>query len=326
MLLNNIVMIFIVTLVALAFLLWSAERFIEGAIATAAHYKIPPLLIGMVIVGFGTSAPELLVSIIASTQGNPGIALGNAYGSNITNIGLIVGVAAIISPILVHSKIIRRELPLLIAVTLFTLYISWNGMISRGESLCLLIIFAAVMAWSIWQGLKNKRDSLANEFQHEIKSLHMPVKNALFWLLIGLVILTLSSRFLVWGAVAMAHWFHVSDIIIGLTIVAIGTSLPELATVIIAARKAEHDLILGNIIGSNLFNTLLVVGIAGMIAPIHVTSVIFVRDLFFMTFLTIFLFIVCYGFKGPGKITRIEGFSLVIIYLGYMVYLVMSAF
>lgn len=310
----------------LALLVWSADRFVEGSAVTARYFGMPPLLIGMVVVGFGTSAPEMVVSALAASQGNPGIALGNAYGSNIANIGLILGVTALISPIAVHSQVLRKELPILMVVTALAASQVWDGEISRLDALVLLAVFGGLMAWTIWQGLRQRADVLADEMEQELEEHAMPIKRALFWLVIGLLLLIASSRILVWGAVEVAHGFGVSDLIIGLTIVAIGTSLPELAASVIATRKGEHDIALGNILGSNFFNTLAVVGIAGVIHPMAVAREVFSRDALFVALLTVSLFVFGYGFRGPGRINRFEGAVLLASYIGYSTYLVTTVF
>jgi cation:H+ antiporter len=310
----------------LALLVWSADRFVEGAASTARHFGMPPLLIGMVIVGFGTSAPEMVVSAISSIQGNPGIALGNAYGSNITNIALILGLTALISPIAVHSLVLRKELPILTGITILAAWQLWDGEITRLDAIVLLGVFAGLMVWTIWQGMRGRGDTLATEMEQELVINIMPLRRAVVWLVVGLLLLIASSRILVWGAVKIAHGFGVSDLIIGLTVVAVGTSLPELASSIIAARKGEHDIALGNILGSNLFNTLAVVGIAGIIGPLKVGPEVFSRDIMVMAALTASLFIVGYGFRGPGRINRFEGAALLTCYLGYTAFLVSSAF
>ncbi|WP_022850337.1 calcium/sodium antiporter [Limisalsivibrio acetivorans] len=317
---------FAAVIFGLLLLVWSADRFVEGAASTARHYGMPPLLIGMVIVGFGTSSPEMVVSALASLQGNPGIALGNAYGSNISNIALILGVTALISPIAVHSQVLRKELPILAAVTALAGFQLWDGEITRFDALVLLAVLCGLMAWTVWQGLKKNEDSLGIEVAQELTERAMPLRRALFWLVAGLVLLVVSSRILVWGAVEIANAFGVSDLIIGLTIIAVGTSLPELASSIIAARKGEHDIALGNVIGSNLFNTLAVVGIAGVIHPMTVAPEVFKRDMMAMGVLTLSLFIIGYGIKGQGRINRIEGGLLVAFYAGYTVYLVSTVF
>jgi cation:H+ antiporter len=282
---------------------------------------MPPLLIGMVIVGFGTSAPEMVVSSISAFQGNPGLALGNAYGSNITNIALILGLTGLIRPIAVHSQVLRKELPILSAISMLAAWQVWDGEITRFDAFMLLSLFAGLMTWTVWQGMQKKNDSLGREMEQKLEIHTMPLPRAVFWLVLGLVLLIVSSRILVWGAVEIAHRYGVSDLIIGLTIVAVGTSLPELASSMIAARKGEHDLALGNILGSNLFNTLAVVGIAGVIHPIAVGPEVFSRDIMVMTALTVSLFVICYGFRGPGVINRFEGGVLLACYISYVAYL-----
>ena len=310
----------------LMLLVWSADRFVEGAAFTARHFGMPSLLIGMVIVGFGTSAPEMAVSALAASQGNPGIALGNAYGSNITNIALILGLTALISPIAVHSQVLRKELPILTAVTALAAWQLWDGELTRTDAWVLLAVFAGLMVWSIREGMQKKGDAFGVEIEQELVAHAMTLRWAVIWLVVGLLLLIVSSRLLVWGAVEIAQAFGVSDLIIGLTIVAVGTSLPELASSIIAARKGEHDIALGNILGSNLFNTLAVVGIAGMIHPMAVEPVILTRDMLVMGVLTVSLFIFGYGFRSMGRINRIEAVILLAAYVGYTAYLITSVF
>jgi cation:H+ antiporter len=305
-------------LVGLALLVWSADRFVEGASATAGHYSVPPLLVGMLIVGFGTSAPEMVVSTLAASQGNPGLALGNAWGSNIVNIALILGVTALISPIIVHSMILRKELPILAAVTALSAYLVWDGQITRLDAWVLLAVFGVLVTWSIVEGMRGGSDALAVETATELKAHAMPLKRSLMWLVLGLLVLIASSRLLVWGAVTIAQSLGVSDLIIGLTVVAVGTSLPELASCVAAARKGEHDIALGNVLGSNLFNTLAVVGIAGAISPIQIEAVSISRDLTVMAGLTLVLFVMGWGFRGrPGRINRWEAGVLLTAYLAY---------
>jgi len=311
-------------------LLWSADRFIDGAAAVAVHLGLPSLVIGMVIVGFGTSAPEILVSIMAALDGNPDLALGNALGSNIYNVGLIIGVSALIVPIAVHSTIIRRELPLLFLFGLLAGVLFWNGVLSRLESLLLLAGFFGLMGWTVWTALKSKDDPLAAETEQELSSHAMTVGRAILWLIVGLALLLVSSRMLVWGAVSVASILGVSDLIIGLTIVALGTSLPELASSIAAVRKGEHDIAIGNVVGSCMFNLLAVVGIAGVIAPMETLSVdIMLRDWPVMMAMIVALFVMGYGFRGrQGRINRIEASVLLVglvAYNGWLFNTVLSA-
>ncbi len=310
--------------VGLILLVWSADKFVEGAASSARHFGMSPLLIGIVIVGFGTSAPEMLVSASSAMKGASGIALGNAYGSNITNIALILGVTALIKPIIVASEVIKKELPILILITLVSAYFLMDAQVTRLEAVLLLVIFAIYMAWTIWLALQSKNDTLAQtESLNEEK---FPIKKALFWVVVGLLFLMASSQLLVWGAVEIAKYFGVSDLVIGLTIVAVGTSLPELASSIIAARKGESDLALGNIVGSNLFNALAVVGIAGVIEPMQVEAEVFSRDMLVMLAVTILLFFFAFSFrKRPGRINRVEGCVLFMCYVAYTLYLLKTA-
>ena len=311
---------------SLLLLVWSADRFVEGSAAAARHFGMPPLLIGMLIVGFGTSAPEMVVSALAAMQGNPSLAFGNAYGSNITNIALILGLTALISPIAVHSSVLRKELPILLAVTGFAAFQLSDGELSLIDAWGLLAIFAGLIAWSVFQGFRQRTDALGVDIVKELDAHPIPLKQALLWLVTGLVLLIISSRILVWGAVSIAQGYGVSDLIIGLTIVALGTSLPEMASSVIAARKGEHDIALGNILGSNLFNTLAVVGIAAAIHPTAVAPEVLSRDVLIMAVLTALLFIFCYGFRGPGRINRLEGTALLVSYFGYNAFLFMNIF
>ncbi len=308
-------------LLGLALLVWSADRFVEGASATAHHFSMPPLLVGMLVVGFGTSAPELVVSAFAALDSRPGLALGNAWGSNILNTSLILGVTAILLPIAVQSGVLRKELPILMGVTGLGAALVWDGVLTRGDSFLLLVVFVGLIVWSIRAVRGHDRDTLAVETATELRQGAMPFQRALIWLALGLLVLVVSSRLLVWGAVAIAQTLGVSDAVMGLTVVAIGTSLPELAACIAAARKGEDDIALGNVLGSSLFNTLAVVGLAGAIAPMDIEPALLTRDLPVMAGLTVVLFVMGWGFKGPGRINRVEGGLLVLAYLAYTAWL-----
>lgn len=309
----------------LGLLAWSADRFVEGAAATARHARMPPLLIGMVIVGFGTSAPEMVVSAMAALDGKPDLALGNALGSNIVNIGLVLGVTALITPIVVHSEIVRRELPVLLLISVLTGSLFIDDVLSRVESLGLLAGFVVLIGWSIVSALRNRDDNLATQMDRELASHPMPLGAALFWVAAGLVVLIISSRILVWGAVTTAQALGVSDLIIGLTIVALGTSLPELASSLMAARKGEHEIAIGNVVGSSMFNLLAVIGIAGVIAPMPaIAPEVLYRDWAMMFGMTVALFLVAYGFRGERRITRLQGLLLLAGYVAYNTYLVVT--
>ncbi|PRM92416.1 calcium/sodium antiporter [Arcobacter cryaerophilus gv. occultus] len=309
-----------------ALLVWSADRFVDGAASTAKHLGMPSLLIGILIVGFGTSAPEMVVSAIAAYEGNPGLALGNAIGSNIVNIALILGITAIVAPIAVNSKIVKKEIPLLLLIVLFTGYLLLDNTLTLFEGVILLAGFFALVLWSVFAAFRSRGDSFEDQMDIELNEDIMSLKVGIMWLIFGLILLIASSRLLVWGAVGVANSFGVSDLIIGLTIVALGTSLPELAASVMAARKGEHDIAIGNVVGSNMFNLLAVIGIAVIIAPMNsIPLEVLQRDWTIMLLLTIALFVMAYGFKRRnGRINRVEGTILILCYVAYNTYLGMS--
>lgn len=319
----------IAVIIGLVVLVWSADKFVDGAVGVAEFCGMSTLLIGMVIVGFGTSAPELTVSVISAAQGNPELALGNAYGSNIANIALILGATALISPILMQRSVLRGDLPILLAVSILSIILVWDGSVARWNGILLLAVFAAAMAYSIHRELKKakleKSESLSgNADSAEPKKVSLG--KSVFWLVLGLVLLVVSSRALVWGAVEIARTLGVSDLLIGLTIVAIGTSLPELASSIAAARKGENDIALGNIIGSNLFNTLAVVGLAAIVSPMDaIEKAVTYRDMPLMIALTVALIVLGFRRKGDGRLNRIAGAVLLLIYFGYLGLLIAQA-
>lgn len=309
-------------LIGLVLLTWSADRFVDGASATARHLGMSPLLIGMLIIGFGTSAPEMVVSAMASLDGSPNLALGNAYGSNIANIALVLGFTALLFPITVTSKILRREMPVLLAVMVLVGWQLQSGIITHWEAWILLAVFFVFMGWAIYMGRQGE-DVIGAETEADLDSHPIPLKWSIVWLVLGLLVLVLSSRLLVWGAVNIATALGVSELIIGLTIVAIGTSLPELASAIAAVRKNEHDLALGNILGSCIFNALAVVGIAGAITPIEFDYTVFTRDWSAMVLATVLLLLFGLGRGGKGRINRLEGavlLALYFVYLGVLIY------
>jgi len=320
-------------LAGFALLIWSADLFVMGASATARNLGVSPLVIGLTVVGLGTSAPEILVASIASMGGNPALAVGNAIGSNITNIALVLGATAVAIPLSVHSGILKREYPLLfIATTLAVVLLAYNNHLGSLDGILMIVLLAALMTWIVRSALQQRScttenggevDSLSCEFEQEIPE-GMPSKKATWLLLSGITILLLSSKLLVWGAINIATTLGVSDLIIGLTIVAIGTSLPELAASIVSARKGEHDIALGNVIGSNLFNTLGVLGVTGIIHPALLSDGVLTRDLPIMVALTILMFIMAFGRKNAGTITRREGGILLAIFAAYQVILYFS--
>jgi cation:H+ antiporter len=306
-------------------LIWSADRFIIGAAATARNLDVPPVIIGLTIVGFGTSAPEMMVAGFAAYDGSPAMAIGNALGSNITNITLVLGVAALISPLDVHSRILKKEFPILLFATLITVILLSDSMLGRIDGIILISMLIILMWWIARQGISSPSgDTLSEEYIDELPA-EMSTSNALFWLITGLILLTVSSKILVWGAVNVATELGVSELIIGLTIIAIGTSLPELAASITGALKNEHDIAIGNVVGSNLFNTLGVMSIPGLVAPAALAEGILERDIPIVIILTIALFIMAYGFRGQGRINRLEGGLLLSAFIGYQMLLFFTA-
>lgn len=312
-------------LIGLVLLVWSADKFVEGSSAVAKILGVSPLIIGMVIVGFGTSMPEMVVSTFAAIDKSSGIALGNAYGSNIVNIGLILALTILIRPVAITQAIVQKELPLLVIVTIVTLVLLYDLDLTRIDAIVMLLVFFVIFGWMISSGLKSSTNDPLIELNMNESDTPVSVKKPIFYLITGLALLIGSSKLLVWGAVGIATSLGVSDVIVGLTIVAIGTSLPELAASVAAAKKGENELALGNIIGSNLMNTLLVVGIAGVIYPISFEKEILTRDIAVMTVLTLLLVALSYlAIKRGGVLSRLAGAILLSIYLGYMIFLVSS--
>lgn len=310
--------------VGLILLVWSADRFVDGAVGVAQFFGMSTFLIGMLIVGFGTSAPEMVVSVLSALNNTPQLALGNAYGSNIANIALILGVTALIIPVIVQKQAMKRDIPILLAMTVLTVILLMDGNVSFVDGIILLAAFVAITIFNVLAELREKRKRKQNEEELPEK---VSIVKAIAWLLVGLAILIISSRMLVWGAINVAQALGVSDLLIGLTIVAVGTSLPELASSIAAARRGENDLAVGNVIGSNIFNTLVVVGIAAVITPIKAMEPdVLSRDLPIMSALTLLLFFICIPFKKKnGKrvsgFGRIGGALFLSLYVAYLVLL-----
>jgi len=300
-------------------LVWGADRLIAGASAMARNMGVSPLIIGLTIVAAGTSAPELVVSAVAAYRGNPELAVGNAIGSNIANIGLILGVTALIYPLRVESETLKREYPILMFVMVGSFILAADLMYTRPEGWLMIFGLIGLLGWMVGLGLRRgSSDPLALEFEAEIPT-DMPMKTASLWLTVGLIVLPLSSSFLVDGAVTVARALQVSESVIGLTIVALGTSLPELAASVTSALRREDDLAIGNIIGSNMFNILGVLGVAATIKPVAIEPIMLRQDFPVMFVFTVLLFFMAYGFRGPGRIRRRSGALLLVMYLMYQV-------
>lgn len=295
-------------------LAWGADRFIDGAASIAKTLNVPSLLIGLTLVAMGTSAPEILVSAVAAFQGNTGLAIGNALGSNITNVGLVIGLTAIIVPISVRSRILRREMPLLAITSLVAAYLLWDKDLSLNDAYVLLTGLLLLLCWLGWTGIQHDDSEIT-----EPASAHfnLPPRKAILLFIVGMFCLLAGSQLLVFGAVNIATALGVSDTIIGLTIVAFGTSLPELAASLGGVLKKEHDIAIGNVVGSNLFNLLAVLGVAGAIAPASVDDTVISTDLPVMLCLTAALIVMSIGWKGEGRVNRIEASLLLVGWLGW---------
>ena len=319
----------IAILIGLAILVWSADVFIDGATALAKKFRVPSFLIGVLILGIGTSAPEMVVSVLAALDGSPELALGNAYGSNIINIALVLGATVLISPIIIRKGIVKRDLPLLLLVTATAAWQLRDGLLSQADGIVLLLLLVAVLGiqivMSIREGYHEHEDDVVIE-NADPDDVELSIARGLGSLLLGMLMLVLSSRAIVWGAVELATLWGLSELIIGLTIVAVGTSLPELVSSLSAARKGEHDMALGNIIGSNIFNTLAVVGLATVIAPITVSPVILSRDVLAMGLITVLLVALCvFAFMTKRQFGRTSGTTLILFFVGYTGWLIQTA-
>lgn len=316
----------IAVIIGLAILVWSADTFIDGATSLAVRFNMPSFLIGVIILGIGTSAPELVVSALAALSGSPDIALGNAYGSNIINITLVLGVTALISPIIIRSDVIRYDLMLLIAVTALAAIQLHDGNLSLMDGIVLIMALVFVLLIQIFLSLRSNKDKV--ELPEELAAKQeVNVLKSFGALILGLSLLIASSRAIVWGAVELATLWGMSELLIGLTIVAIGTSLPELVASVAAARRGEHDMALGNVIGSNLFNTLGVVGLAAIIKPIqNIDPQIVSRDMLMVGLVTVLLFILAIiAFRRQGEMKHGSGVVLILTFIFYSVWLAKSA-
>lgn len=307
----------------LVLLTYGADRFVEGAAATAYNLGVQPLLVGLVVVGFATSAPEMLVSGVAALGGNPTVGIGNAIGSNIANIGLVLGATALLAPLTVRSAILQREFPLMIAVLLLATWVLSDRVLSRSDGVVLMVGLVLTIGATMWLGLRARggSDALLQEFDQEIVA-KMTTLRALAWVAVGLALLLAGSQMLVTGAVDIARAFGVSDVVIGLTIVAVGTSLPELAASIASALKNEPDIALGNVIGSNMFNALAVLAMPALIRPSDFEDEVVTRDVPMMLVMTAALFLMSFTFRNrPGRISRFDGALLLGAFLAYQLVL-----
>ncbi len=304
-------------LIAIILLIYSSDYFVEGSSAIAIHLGVSPLIIGITIIGFGTSAPEMLVSAIAAANGKPGMAVGNALGSDITNIALVLGLTAVFIPLKVSSGILRKELPILLVATLIVYYLLADQFLSAIDGLIMFFLLFACLFWFIRTSRIDKTiDPLITEIEQEVHD--MPLAKSFLITFIALLVLVAASKLFVWGASGIAQALGISDLVIGLTIVALGTSLPELSASLAAAKKNEHDLAIGNVIGSNLFNTLGVLALPGILSPAALDAHVLSRDLPMALLLIVLLFIMAFRINNrPSVINRLEGAALVIVFIIY---------
>ncbi len=308
----------------LVLLIWGADRFVHGAAAGARNLGIAPLLIGLTIVAFATSAPEILVSVVAATRGESGLAFGNAIGSNVVNIGLVLGCTAMLRPIELRSATLRREMPALLAVSLLTVSLFLDNYLSRVDGFVMLTGLVIVMIWLARLGMRSAAsDPLMLDFDAEIPR-NVSMTWAIIWLLIGLGTLLVGAELLVDGAIEIARAIGVSDVIIGITLVALGTSLPELAVSLVSVMKNEHGLAVGNIVGSNIFNLLAVIGVAAAIGPAAVAPSVLSLHMFVMVAFTLVLFAMTYDYEGKNKLSRVEGFALFAAFVSYHSYVIVQ--
>ncbi len=318
--LGNILLV----IAGLALVTWGADRFVHGAASAARNLGIAPLLIGLTVVAFATSAPEILVSVVAATQKEPGLAIGNALGSNIVNIGLVLGITAIIRPIKLESATLRREMPALLAVSLLTVSLFLDSYLSRIDGAVMLAGLVIVMVWLVRLGIRSAvNDPIKRDFEAEIPT-DVSMTMALVWLAIGFGTLLIGADLLVDGAIGIAKLLGVSEVVIGILVVALGTSLPELAVSLASALKGEYGLAIGNIVGSNIFNLLAVIGIAATIEPAALAPSVLSLHIFVMVAFTLVLFAMTYDYDGKAELSRMEGVALLAAFIAYDSYVALQ--
>jgi cation:H+ antiporter len=318
--LGNILLV----IAGLILLMWGADRFVHGAASAARNFGIAPLLIGLTVVAFATSAPEILVSVVASLQHQPGLAVGNAIGSNIVNIGLVLGITAMIRPIKLESATLRREMPALLAVSLLTVSLFLDTYLSRIDGIVMLTGLVIVMIWLARLGIRSPaNDPIRRDYEAEIPT-DVSMTMAFVWLVVGLVTLLIGAELLVNGAIGVAKLLGVSEVVIGILVVAFGTSLPELAVSLASALKGEYGLAIGNIVGSNIFNLLAVIGVAATIEPSALAPTVLSLHIFVMVAFTLVLFAMTYDYDGKAELSRMEGVALLLAFIAYDSYVVLQ--
>ncbi|MCY3859742.1 MAG: calcium/sodium antiporter [Gammaproteobacteria bacterium] len=317
-----LVLSFFILLGGLVLLFWSADKFVASAVAIAKQLNVSKLLIGLTVVSIGTSAPEIVVTLDAALHGDSGLGFGNAIGSNIANIGLVLGVTAIVVPLPFATSVLKFEMPwLLLATLVVAVILTWDYELSRIDGVILFILLSAGM-YQMFRAAR-KRHELPEGLEDELEDLEeMSKRQAWSWLLVGLVLLGIAAELVVFGAKDIASYFGVPSSVVGLTIVALGTSLPELAATLTAATRGHPEIAIGNVVGSNILNILAVLPIPALILPYALSTVEIWRDLATMFAFTMLLALFAYGIRSRKIVTRFEGAVLLLGYVGYMVIVV----
>ena len=313
-------MMYVWLIVGFILLIKGADYFVDGSSSVAKIFRVPSIIIGLTVVAFGTSCPEAAVSITASIEGKNAISLGNVIGSNIFNLLVVTGASAVVMPMAVDKKMLKREFPFSILVAVILLAFAADTLlrgketnaVGRGAGIALLILFVLFVGFMVWSALKNRTQS-----QEEYKTLSLT--RSILYIILGLAAIIVGGQLVVDSATDIARTFGLSETLIGLTIVAMGTSLPELVTSIVAAVKGESDLALGNVIGSNIFNILLILGASATIAPLSVEIEI-IYDTIILIGMSVVVYIMAFGKKRIG---RIEGLIMLLGYAAYMTYIIM---
>jgi len=307
----------LVLIFGLVTLVWSADRFLSGAASAAGHLGVSKMLIGLTVVSLGTSAPEILVALTAAIEGNPLLAVGNAIGSNIANIGLVLGITAMIAPLPFSSGVLRKELPWLLGATLLALWLLFDLQLTRLDGVILLTAMGLIM-YRLVKTQQATTEGVSVSIEEELDELQaLNRRKAVFWLVAGLILLLVSAEMLVWAATRIAEWLGVSEMVIGLTVVAVGTSLPELAATVGAAIKGHSDIAIGNVVGSNILNILVVLAVPGLVSEPVIDSVALWRDCGMMLALTLALALFAYAIGSQRVITRFEGAVILLGWVGY---------
>ena len=302
-------------------LYYGAEWLVRGAARLAASLGVSPIVVGLTVVSFGTSAPELVVCTVAALGGNPDLAIGNVMGSNLANIGLILGVTALVRPLDVRERVVWREMPLMLLVTLALYPLAWDGVLSRGDGVLLLFALVAYLIF-VFYSVEDEAPEILGEYEEFMKESDRTTSlvsgTDVLWVIAGSACLVLGGICIVEGAVEIASSLGISEVVIGLTVVAVGTSLPELATSLVAALRSEADIAVGNVIGSNIFNVAAILGTASVVSPLAIPSHVLTRELAVVVGMSLLLFPIL---RTRWRIRRWEGALLLACYVGAVTWL-----